>query len=94
MPNLIPTPSTATPSIVLHGRRPRLSPAQARVLAALLARPGQLVAESELLLPGDRRRLLRLVSRIRPVIEPHGLAIYRVPQRGFVLLAPAQEGEP
>ena len=83
MPSSPPTPTTP---IVLHGRRPRLSPAQARVLAALLARPGQLVAESELLLPGDRRRLLRRVSRIRPVIEPHGLAIYRAGGAGYLLL--------
>ena len=88
----MPCSASSTSSIVLHGRRLRLSPVQARLLAALLAQPGRLVEESALPRRGPALQLQ--VSRLRPVVAPHGLAIYRVPQRGFVLLTRAERQLP
>lgn len=86
-------PSSPFPSsIILHGRRPRLSAMQTHLLAHLLARPGRLVEERELPVRGIP--LYLQISRIRSVVAPHGVAIYRVPQHGFVLLVCAEAGLP
>ncbi|MGB8343320.1 MAG: helix-turn-helix domain-containing protein [Ktedonobacteraceae bacterium] len=79
--------SPCQPAIILHGRRLALSPTQAQVLEALLAQRGRPVADADLLTPRQRtgRRLTRAISRLRPVVEPHGLAIYRVQGAGYLL---------
>jgi len=81
------TQQIRTRAIILHGRRLSLSPTQAQILVALLARPGRMVAEADLLTSRQRtgRRLTRAISRLRPVVEPHGLAIYRVQGAGYLL---------
>jgi len=84
--------TSSIPSMLLHGRRLPLSPTQVRLLAALLAQPGRLVEEGAL--PRRGPALARQISRLRSVVAPHGLVIYRVPQRGFVLLTHAQEQLP
>lgn len=91
MPDHPLTPSTPAPEIILHGRRLRLSETQARLLELLLSQQGHVVADAELhaVLPHDR--LLPCMSRIRPVIKPYGLVIYRVVGAGY-LLAQEEEG--
>jgi len=80
--------SPCQPAIILHGRRLSLSPAQAQVLEALLAQRGRPVADAALLAQHDfdRRRLTRAISRLRPLVEPHGLAIYCVQGAGYALM--------
>jgi DNA-binding response OmpR family regulator len=73
-----------THSVILHQCRLRLSPAQARWLARLVARPGRLVADSEL---RSDQLTWKEIGTIREAIRAHGFAIYRVKHRGFVLLS-------
>lgn len=91
MPEHPATSSTCVPPIILHGRRLRLSHTQARLLAVLLARSGQFVADCDLPVQGDNPLWLQ-ISRIRSVVAPHGLLIYRVRCHGFVLLAREETG--
>jgi hypothetical protein len=69
--------------VILHQCRLRLSSGQARWLARLLAQPGRLVADSELL---PDSLTCKEIRKIREAIEPHGFALYRVKHCGFVLL--------
>jgi len=83
------------PTIILHGRRLRLSETQARMLAVLLASPGYVVPDAELLRLVPGTTLLQLKKRIRTIhaaMVPHGMAIYRAEQYGFVLLTPEERG--
>lgn len=90
-------PCPPTPSIILHGRRLRLSETQARLLSVLLARPQQVIADAEFLqlLPGTTlTRLNRRMTQLHATVVPHGLEIHRGKQYGFVLvLAKAWEEE-
>lgn len=77
------------PTIIVHGRRLRLSETQARMLAVLLAFPGYVVPDAELLRLVPGTTLLQLKKRMRRIHEamvPHGMAICRAEQYGFVLL--------
>lgn len=93
-PSVSPSPSTSTPEVILRGRRLLLSPVQARWLAVLLARAGQLVPDSELLLaPGQGQPAWHHITDIRSAILPHGFVLYRVKRQGFVLLPEPEQEE-
>jgi DNA-binding response OmpR family regulator len=93
------TPCTSAPSLILHGRRLRLSATQTRRLSALLAHPGRLVRGQELQVEApasasaaSAAMQAKAISRMREVLRPHGYDIYAVVGRGF-LLAPLEEPE-
>lgn len=82
--------STSTPAILLHDRRLSLTETQSRLLSVLLTCPGHVVPDARLLQLVPGVTLLQLKKRIRTIhaaMVPHGMAICRAEQYGFVLLA-------
>lgn len=92
-----PRSGAISPAINLHGRRLPLSEAQARLLSALLTRPGYIVPDAELLQLVPGVTLLQLKKRIRTIhaaMVPHGMTICRAEQYGFVLLTVEERSYP
>jgi hypothetical protein len=75
-----------------------IPPIEARLLAALLHRPGQVVDRAELLAAGwprgapSARVLDRRVMLLRSRIEPLGIAVRTIRGRGFLLDRPVLHG--
>ena len=68
-----------------------LSPVETRILAALLEKPGSVCSRQNLAMSGwsegptDARSITAAIKRVRRRIEPLGLAIRTVRQRGYFL---------